>query len=96
MEKTLYYDFRYGIKDWEFEIELTADDIVEYFKPDDYDSWSDDKKSTYRQAIDDLLWNDILDDFIDNDEYFNEWLERKYYDKALEEYEDFTSRGEGE
>jgi hypothetical protein len=87
MQKTLYYDFRYGIKDYDFEIDVDADDIIEYLKPEGYQNWSDDKKLAYKKAIDDLLWNDMLDDFIDNDRDFTEWLEEKYYNQAYEEYE---------
>lgn len=97
MKKTLYYDLRgYGIKDYDFEIDVDADDIIEYLRPEDYKNWSDDKKLAYRKAIDDLIWNDILEDFIDNDIDFIEWLEEKYCSQAYDEYEDFTSRGEGE
>lgn len=94
MKKTITYYF--DEQEYDYELEVSVSDIIAYVKPDDYKTYSPEKKEGFRVAIAELLNNWMFEDFIDNDSHFNEWLKDRYEEKAYEEFWEMKNSGEGE
>lgn len=72
------------VDEFNFDIDYTINDIVAFYKSDEYK-----KMSGYKQAIKDLKDAGVFD-FLEDDEEFSDFLKDRYLDKAEEAYKEET------
>ena len=77
------------VDEFNLDVDFTINDIVAFYKSDEYKKMSDVSKSGYKQAIKDLKDAGVFD-FLEDDEEFSDFLKDRYLDKAEEAYKEET------
>lgn len=78
--------------EFDYEVDVSYDDIFDYLKPHDFEKWSEELKKAYIRGFDalwdnDLVDNEMLSESLENDDYFIEFMKERYEDEAREECE---------
>lgn len=65
------------------DVTITLEDLLEYLKPYDYDSWQEEGREAYKQALKDLIeaeWfdTDSLCEWLGDEEEFIEFITKRH------------------
>lgn len=76
------------VDEFEYEIDYTFKDILDYVKSKKYDDWSIEKKEGFVAGVEMLydFFSDTIEDSLEEDDDFIEFIKEKYEDEALENY----------
>lgn len=76
------------VDEFEYEIDYTFKDILDYVKSKEYKDWSKEKKDGFVAGVEMLydFFSDTIEDSLEEDDDFIEFIKEKYEDEALEHY----------
>lgn len=84
---------KYHPLEFEYDVDTTFEDFFEYVRPSDFNTWQEEGQKAYRQAVLDLWDKNFIDWQFEEDDDFIEFMKDKYYDEALDWY-DNSDKGE--
>jgi hypothetical protein len=65
-----------------FDLEITYEEMAKYFGPEDYDTWTKEKRDGFIEAVTILHLLDCTTEFVSGDRKFSQWVFDNIYRKG--------------
>lgn len=80
------YDEGYEDVSYDYDVEISEDDFVDFMKPKEFNSWDHEKKEGCINTLRHIYKSNLVDlETLECNEYFIEYMKDKYYDVAREQ-----------